>query len=49
MNDLTRVLAQDDTVLFVGSGMSLWAGLPSWSQLIEELAVYLEASGRDAS
>lgn len=28
--------------------MSLWAGVPSWSQLIEELAVYLEVSGRDA-
>jgi hypothetical protein len=42
MNRLTEVLAQKDTVLFIGSGVSLWAGLPTWSGLIEELAQFIE-------
>jgi len=48
MRELKRVLAQEDTVLFVGSGISLWSGLPSWPQLMEELAVFVEASGANA-
>lgn len=48
MRKLKPVLAQEDTVLFVGSGLSLWSGLPSWTQLIEELATFLEEAGGDA-
>ena len=48
MEKLKQVLAQADTVLFVGSGISLWSGLPSWSQLIQELAEFVEASGASA-
>src|ERR1700722_8170352 len=47
MEKLRQVLAQEDTVLFVGSGISLWSGLPSWPGFIEELALFLEASGMD--
>jgi hypothetical protein len=45
---LKHVLSQTDTVLFVGSGISLWSGLPSWPGVIEELAQFLEASGEKA-
>lgn len=48
MNKLKQVLAQEDTVLFIGSGISLWSGLPPWSGLIEELAKFLEAAGTNA-
>lgn len=42
---LQRVLKQEDTILFVGSGISSWSGLPSWYKLISELANYLEREG----
>jgi hypothetical protein len=45
---LKQVLAQEDTVLFVGSGISLWSGLPTWSGFIEELATFVEGSGANA-
>jgi hypothetical protein len=45
MEQLRQVLTQDDTVLFIGSGISLWSGLPSWPKLIEELAVFIEREG----
>ncbi len=48
MEKLKQVLAQGDTVLFVGSGISQWSGLPSWPQMIEELAKFVEASGESA-
>lgn len=49
INKLKEILAQDDAVIFVGSGISLWSGLPSWSSLIELLAKFIEAEGGDAS
>ena len=48
MEKLKQVLAQEDTVLFVGSGISLWSGLPTWCGFIEELAKFVEASGANA-
>ncbi|MCF7957152.1 MAG: SIR2 family protein [Phycisphaerae bacterium] len=48
MEQLKQVLAQNDTVLFIGSGISLWSGLPSWSKLIEELAAFIEKGGENA-
>lgn len=45
MEKLKQVLAQEDTVLFIGSGISLWSGLPSWSGVIEELAKFVELAG----
>lgn len=44
-----HVLAQEDTVLFVGSGISLWSWLPSWSGVIEELATCVESAGATAA
>jgi len=48
LHKLKQILAQEDTVLFIGSGISLWSGLPSWSGLIEELAKFLETAGAKA-
>jgi hypothetical protein len=49
VNDqLKHALKQEDTILFIGSGISCWAGLPSWSGLLLQLADYLEACGGDA-
>ena len=48
MATLKHVLTQDDTVLFIGSGISSWSGLPSWKELIEELSGFIEASNLNA-
>lgn len=48
MEKLRQVLAQEDTVIFVGSGISMWSGLASWSSLIEELAKFVEYNGYKA-
>ncbi len=45
---LRQVLEQPDTVIFVGSGVSRWAGLPSWYNLIVLLADFLEREGLSA-
>lgn len=48
MEKLRQVLAQEDTVIFVGSGISMSSGLPSWPSLIEELAQFIEFNGYKA-
>jgi hypothetical protein len=48
-NQLKRILNQDDTVIFIGSGASLWSGLPTWSGLISELSSFLYDQGIDNS
>lgn len=45
---LKKVLVEDGTVLFIGSGISAWSGLPSWRQLLDEMANYVEQIGRDS-
>ena len=45
MEKLRQVLERSDTVLFIGSGISAWSGLPSWADAVEELAQFLEAAG----
>jgi hypothetical protein len=45
---LLDVLSREDTVLFVGAGASVWAGLPSWPRLVEELADFIERTGASA-
>ena len=34
---LLEIIRRPDAVLFVGSGLSVWSGLPSWSQLLLRL------------
>jgi hypothetical protein len=45
---LLEVLSREDTVVFVGAGASVWAGLPTWPQLIKELAEFIERTGASA-
>jgi len=45
---LKEVLQYPDTVLFIGSGVSCWSGLPTWPALIEHLARTLEGEGISA-
>jgi hypothetical protein len=42
---LKQLLSQEDTVLFIGAGISRWSGLPSWQGLIEELAKFVSDNG----
>jgi len=49
MTQLQQLLAKEDTVIFVGSGVSRWAGLPSWEGMVNSLADYLADHGSDAS
>lgn len=44
-----KVLAEDGTILFIGSGVSIWSGLPGWGQLLDEMADYVEKRGGDAA
>lgn len=47
LEPLIDILCEPDTVLFIGSGISNWSHLPTWSGLLEELAVYLETQNLD--
>ena len=44
---IRETLRRPDTVLLVGSGVSQWSGLPSWTDLLAELANFIETLGRD--
>lgn len=44
-----EVLSREDTVLFIGAGLSLWSGLPNWTQLLEKLADFIERQGYSSS
>lgn len=46
---LKRILSEDATVLFIGSGISVWSDLPSWRQILDEMADYVEQRGGDAA
>jgi hypothetical protein len=46
---LRETLARSDTVILVGSGVSLWSGLPNWPTLISELADFVDQRGRSAA
>jgi hypothetical protein len=46
---LRTTLDRPDTVLLVGSGTSLWSGLPTWENLLNQLAEFVEVLGRDAT
>jgi hypothetical protein len=48
MKALKDVLTQSDAVIFVGSGISQWSGLPSWWGVISQLADNLDYAGIDS-
>lgn len=45
---LQNILGREDAILFVGSGISLWSGLPTWPGLIDELAYFIERLGHSS-
>ncbi|MGA2792999.1 MAG: SIR2 family protein, partial [Roseiarcus sp.] len=49
MTAIRSFLDRPDGVIFVGSGISRWAGLPSWQGMIEELAEFLDANGESSA
>ena len=48
LEQMKQIIAREDTVLFIGSGIWLWAGLPTWSGMIEELAQFVEQNDEKA-
>ena len=45
---LAGIVTREDTIVFVGSGVSAWSGLPTWRGLLEKLAELLPSIGRSA-
>jgi len=42
---IKRTLKEKGTVLFIDSGISAWAALPTWGRLMEEMAEYIDKKG----
>lgn len=38
-------LLREDTILYIGSGVSCWSGLPSWSKLLSEMVEFIKSKG----
>ena len=43
--EMKKVLKERGTVLFIGSGISTWSGLPTWGRLMEDMAEYIDKKG----
>lgn len=48
LKDIKRIVATPGTVLFIGSGISIWSGLPSWKSLILNLIDFLDENKLDS-
>lgn len=48
LNGILTALKQEDCVLLIGSGISVWSGLPSWKGFLNELADFMEECGIDS-
>ncbi|MEN9985339.1 MAG: hypothetical protein RI925_841, partial [Pseudomonadota bacterium] len=49
-NDIGRlkeVLQREDTILFVGSGISTWSKLPTWEEMMYRLAEFCQREGKN--
>lgn len=46
---LVQIIAEElqkkDTILYIGSGVSCWSGLPSWGKLLTDLSLYVSEKG----
>lgn len=50
-NEISRlrdILHKEDTVIFVGSGISTWSKLPTWNEMMYQLADFCYSEGKDA-
>lgn len=45
LNKIREVCKEEGTVLFIGSGISMWSGLPNWNELVNELSDYVKKEG----
>ncbi len=45
--DIVKVLSRSDTIFFIGSGISVNTGLPTWPVLLNNLADYCDSLGHD--
>lgn len=45
---IRQFLKHPDCIIFVGSGVSMWSGLPNWRGLLNELATFLEGEGESS-
>lgn len=45
INKIKSILQREDTLLFIGSGISCWSNLPSWTGLVKQLAEFMENEG----
>ena len=45
ITELKQALSDESTVLFIGSGVSTWSGLPVWNKLLSDLADVIEDKG----
>lgn len=48
INKIKNILQREDTILFMGSGISCWSNLPSWTSLVKQLAKFMENEGYDS-
>lgn len=46
---VAEILERPDAILFIGSGLSRWSGLPSWPQLLSKFATFVEGCGGNAA
>ena len=49
LKGIVTALKQEDCVILIGSGISVWSGLPSWKLLLDKLAGFMEKCGIDSS
>jgi hypothetical protein len=42
---LIEAIQSKECILFIGSGISVWSGLPSWERLIRQMVEFLCDSG----
>lgn len=48
INRLRDVLHKEDTIIFVGSGISTWSALPTWETMMCKLAKFCRREGKNA-
>jgi hypothetical protein len=48
LKDIKRIVATPGTILFIGSGISIWSGLPTWKGLILNLIDFLDENNLDS-
>lgn len=48
VNAIRKFLKHPDCIIFVGSGLSMWSNLPSWSGVLTELAAFLDNEGQSS-